>query len=183
MENIQRLVWLDLEMTGLDIDTCHIIEIAVIITDINLNIIAESESIAIYQPDRIIQNMNTWCQKTHLSSGLVERVKNSKISTAAAEQMILTFIEFHVAKNSSPLCGNSVWQDRKFIAKYMPKLEKYFHYRLFDVSTFKIASALWKPRLKSQFRKHNEHTALADIRESIIEMQFYQKNLLALLDK
>jgi oligoribonuclease len=182
MENIQRLIWLDLEMTGLDIETCQIIEIAAIITDIELNIVAESNAIAIYQSDEIMANMNTWCQKTHQASGLIERVKESTISVSEAEQAILDFITPHVAKNASPLCGNSVWQDRKFLAKYMPTLESYFHYRLFDVSAFKIAAALWKPKLLHQFKKQNNHLALDDIRESISEMGFYRQHLLAELN-
>lgn len=182
MENIRNLVWIDLEMTGLEIESCHIIEIAAIVTDADLNIVAESEAIAIYQPDEIMSAMNQWCQKTHNASGLVQRVKDSRISVIEAEKIILDFIAPYVSEKASPLCGNSVWQDRKFLAKYMPTLEGYFHYRLFDVSAFKIAASLWQPKLQNKFQKKNSHLALDDIRESIGEMQFYRQHLLAGLD-
>ena len=175
-----NLVWIDLEMTGLEIDECHIIEIAAIITDPNLNILAESSAIAIHQSDEILANMNLWCLKTHAESGLTERVRQSTISTAEAEIKILEFIKPHVNKGQSPLCGNSIWQDRKFLAKYMPTLEDYFHYRLFDVSSFKIAASLWRPELLEKFTKQSTHLALDDIKESIEEMKFYQQNLLIL---
>lgn len=179
MKKINKLVWLDLEMTGLDIETSYILEIAVIITDINLNIIDESPSVIIHQNNKILNNMNSWCMKYHTQSGLINRVKNSNISMQEAENIILTFIKQYINKNESPLCGNSVWQDRKFLAKYMPQLEQFFHYRLLDVSTFKIASYLWNSQITKKYGKKNkEHLALDDIRESIKEMNFYKKNLL-----
>lgn len=175
-----NLIWLDLEMTGLEIDTCHIIEIAAIITDPDLNILAESPAIAIHQNEDVLKGMNSWCIKTHGESGLTERVRQSAVDIAQAEQMILDFIKPYVKKGQSPLCGNSVWQDRKFLAKYMPTLEDYFHYRLFDVSSFKIAASFWKPSVLQQFDKQSTHLALDDIKESIDEMKFYQANLLNL---
>jgi oligoribonuclease len=173
-----NLIWLDLEMTGLEIERCHIIEIAAIITDPNLNILAESPAIAIHQSDDILAGMNSWCVKTHSESGLTERVRQSKVGTSEAEKQMLEFIKPHVNKGQSPLCGNSIWQDRKFLAKYMPTLEDYFHYRLFDVSSFKIAASLWKPELLEQFTKKNTHLALDDIKESIEEMKFYRDHFL-----
>ena len=175
---LDNLIWLDLEMTGLDVKCCRIIEIAAIVTDNELNIIAESPAIAIHQSDAALASMDVWCTKTHGNSGLTERVRKSTISTAQAETMILDFIKPHVTKNTSPLCGNSVWQDRKFLAKYMPTLEAYFHYRLLDVSSFKIAAALWQPDLLKKFTKGNTHLALDDIQESIEEMKFYREHLL-----
>lgn len=175
-----NLIWLDLEMTGLEIETCHIIEIAVIITNSDLNILTESPSIEIYQDDAILKTMNSWCIKTHSKSGLIERVKESKVSVSEAESFIIDFIKPYVKKGQSPLCGNSVWQDRKFLTKYMPTLEDYFHYRLFDVSSFKIAASFWRPELLQQFNKQSAHLALDDIKESINEMKFYQAHLLNL---
>ncbi|WP_119342910.1 oligoribonuclease [Facilibium subflavum] len=176
----QNLVWLDLEMTGLELDHCHIIEIAAIITDSELNVIAESQAIAIHQPDEIMDSMNQWCKTTHGASGLTQRVKESNISLKKAEQMILDFIKPHVAEKASPLCGNSIWQDRRFLARYMPTLENYFHYRLLDVSAFKIAANLWSPELVNGFEKKNAHLALDDIKESIEEMKYYKDNFLKL---
>ncbi|MFZ9034617.1 MAG: oligoribonuclease [Francisellaceae bacterium] len=175
-----NLIWLDLEMTGLDIDHCHIIEIAAIVTDRNLDILAETESIAIHQPIEILESMDSWCKETHFKSGLVDRVKSSDISVGHAESIIFDFISEYTNPHSSPLCGNSVWQDRKFLAKYMPKLEAHFHYRLLDVSSFKIAAQLWKPELLNHFKKHNNHLALADIKESIEELKFYRQHMLSI---
>ncbi|WP_275667738.1 oligoribonuclease [Fastidiosibacter lacustris] len=180
-ETKSNLIWLDLEMTGLEIDSCYILEIATIITDSNLNIVAESPAIAIHQSDEVLQNMNSWCIKTHQASGLTERVRHSKVSVTEAEWQILEFIKPHVHKGQSPLCGNSIWQDRRFLAKYMPTLEDYFHYRLLDVSSFKIAASLWRPDLLKQFNKQSVHLALDDIKESIEEMKFYQQHFLQLL--
>lgn len=175
-----NLIWIDLEMTGLIVDKCHIIEIAAIVTDKNLNIIAESPAIAIYQSDDILKNMDPWCIKVHTESGLVKRVQKSEITVSGAEQLIMNFIKPYVNKGESPLCGNSIWQDRKFLSKYMPQLEKYFHYRLFDVSSFKVAASLWNPELLKQLNKKNNHLALDDIRDSIREMKFYHEYLLKL---
>lgn len=173
-----NLVWIDLEMTGLDIERCRIIEIAAVITDSDLNIIAETPGIAIYQKEADLKNMNLWCKRTHNNSGLIKRVKESIVVTNQAEEIILKFIKKYVDKSESPLCGNSVWQDRRFLAKYMPVLESYLNYRLLDVSTFKVSAALWRPDLLQQFNKKNSHIAIDDIKDSIKEMKFYRKNYL-----
>lgn len=143
MQSSNNLVWIDLEMTGLDVDECKIIEIAAIITDKDLNIVAEAEPIAIYQPREVLENMNEWCIKTHGETGLTQRVKDSKISLEEAELKILEFIKEYVPYQSSPLCGNSIWQDRRFLAKYMPKIDDYCHYRMLDVTSLKLLNEYW----------------------------------------
>ena len=179
MKDINKLIWLDLEMTGLDVCRCHIIEIAIIITDKNLNILSEFPSVAIKQKKSILETMNTWCLKQHTKSGLLERVLDSNISVVKAEKMVIDFIKAQgIEKNSSPLCGNSVWQDRRFLSKYMPTLEDYLHYRLFDVSTFKIAASMWNPNVLNKFNKTSVHLALEDIKDSIQEMKTYRKYFL-----
>ncbi|MBK2110944.1 oligoribonuclease [Francisella tularensis subsp. novicida FSC159] len=178
MQSADNLIWIDLEMTGLDVDSCKIIEIAAIITDKDLNIIAEAEPIAIYQPDEVLANMNEWCIKTHAETGLTQRVKDSKISTEAAEQQILEFIRKFVPYQSSPLCGNSIWQDRRFLVKYMPNIDEYCHYRMLDVTTLKLLNQYWGDG--KGFEKKNTHKALDDIRESIAELKFYRQKLLSI---
>ena len=178
MQSSDNLVWLDLEMTGLEVESCRIIEMAAIITDKNLNVIAESQPIAIHQPTDVIKSMNSWCIKTHGESGLTQRVIDSQILETEAEQMMLDFVQTYVPENTSPLCGNSIWQDRKFLAKYMPTLESYFHYRMIDVSTVKLLASYWKPKAAASFNKSNTHLALDDIRESIAELKHYRKHFL-----
>ncbi|MED7819154.1 MULTISPECIES: oligoribonuclease [unclassified Francisella] len=178
MQSIDNLVWIDLEMTGLDVEECKIIEIAAIITDKDLNTIAEAEPIAIHQSDEILDNMNEWCIKTHGETGLTQRVKDSKISLEEAEQKILDFIKQYVPYQSSPLCGNSIWQDRRFLAKYMPKIDDYCHYRMLDVTSLKLLNEYWGDG--EIFNKKATHKALDDIQESIAELKFYRKKLLSL---
>ena len=175
MQSTDNLVWLDLEMTGLDVKTCHIIEIAAIITDKNLNIIAEAEPIAIYQDEGVMANMNEWCIKTHAKTGLTKRVKESNISLEQAEQTIVEFIAKYVPYQSSPLCGNSIWQDRRFLSKYMPKVDDYCHYRVLDVTSIKLLNDYWGG--KESYHKQNTHKALDDIRESIGELKFYKDKI------
>ena len=175
MQSTDNLIWLDLEMTGLDVEECRIIEIAAIITDKNLNIIAEAEPIAIYQSDEIMANMNEWCIKTHAETGLTKRVKESKISLEQAEQKIMEFIVNYVPYQSSPLCGNSIWQDRRFLSKYMPKIDDYCHYRVLDVTSIKLLNDYWGG--KESYHKQNTHKALDDIRESIGELKFYKEKI------
>lgn len=176
-EKNNNLVWIDLEMTGLNVDVDLIIEIAVIITDRNLNIVSESPVIAINQPKDVLDSMNDWCKKTHSENGLIQRVKDSCYTTESAEKAIISFIKDYVNIGSSPLCGNTVYQDRKFLSKYMPELESYFHYRLLDVSTLKILAESWYPSVYARLDKKNTHLALDDIRESIEELRYYRKEL------
>ena len=175
MQSTDNLVWLDLEMTGLDVEECCIIEIAAIITDKNLNIIAEAGPIAIHQSDEIMANMNEWCIKTHGETGLTKRVKESNISLEQAEQTMVDFMEKYVPYQSSPLCGNSIWQDRRFLSKYMPKIDAYCHYRVLDVTSIKLLNDYWGG--KEFYHKQNTHKALDDIRESIGELKFYKEKI------
>ena len=171
-----NLVWMDLEMTGLDPETDSIIEIATIITDGNLNIIAEGPDIVIHQPDAALDDMDEWCTTHHGNSGLTARVRASKITLAEAEQQTLDFIRRYVPEHNSPLCGNSIHQDRRFLLPYMPALEAWVHYRNIDVSTIKELARRWYPDIEAPV-KEAEHLALADIRESIAELAFYRKKL------
>ena len=177
MEKIKNLVWLDLEMTGLNPEQDTIIEIATIVTNSDLEIVETMPSIAIHQSDEVLANMNAWCQKQHHGSGLVDRVKESTVDIKTAETRVLEFLRKHVKSGTSPLCGNSVCMDRRFLAKYMPELEAFFHYRLLDVSTLKTLSNLWKPSLK-KFKKREKHLALEDIIDSIEELKYYRENFI-----
>ncbi|APC97899.1 oligoribonuclease [Francisella frigiditurris] len=176
MQSENNLVWLDLEMTGLEVDLCRIIEIAVIITDKDLEIVAEMEPIAIHQSEEVLKNMNEWCIKTHGDTGLTERVINSQISETTAENQVLDFIKQYVPYKSSPLCGNSIWQDRRFLSKYMPKIDDYCHYRVLDVTSIKLLNDYWSKN-KNCFVKKNTHKALDDIKESIAELKYYKEKL------
>ncbi|MGE0625011.1 MAG: oligoribonuclease [Pseudomonadales bacterium] len=171
-----HLIWMDLEMTGLDPDHDVIIEMATIVTDSDLNVIAEGPVFAIAAPEEKLAAMDEWNQTHHAASGLLERVRKSPVSTLEAEAQTLAFIERHVEKNSAPLCGNSIWQDRRFLARGMPMLESYLHYRIVDVSTVKELARRWRPELVDAFRKENAHTALADIKESIAELRYYREH-------
>lgn len=172
----RNLIWIDLEMTGLDPEHEVVIEIATIVTDSQLTIIAEGPSLVIHQPDNILNAMDTWCTQQHGQSGLTERVRQSTISVSAAEQQTLAFLKKHVSKGASPMCGNTVSHDRRFLARYMPELEAYFHYRHIDVSTIKELARRWKPEALEGLTKQGTHLALDDIRESISELQHYRKN-------
>ena len=171
--NSNYLVWMDLEMTGLDPETDTIIEMATIITDGDLNIIAEGPNLIIHQPDEVMNQMNDWCKKYHGASGLTDRVKASNISLQQAEQQTLDFIRKHVAEGVAPLCGNSIHQDRRFLVKYMPRLESWLHYRNVDVSTVKELVRRWYPN-QDGWKKKEAHLALADIQESIEELKHYR---------
>ncbi len=171
------LIWLDMEMSGLNPETDSILEVAVVVTDNELKIIDQLESIAINQPDSVLSNMDSWNTAAHTKSGLVERVKRSQISVDDAQELVLNFVKKYVKKNTTPLCGNTVYQDRKFIIKYMPKLEDFLHYRLIDVSTIKELAKRWYSNMPV-FEKHNKHEALADIIESIEELKHYRKFLM-----
>lgn len=178
MQNSQNLIWIDLEMTGLDPDRDHIIEMATIVTDSQLNVLAEGPVIAIHQSDEILAGMDEWNTRTHGQSGLTQRVRESRIETAEAEALTLTFLEEWVPKGASPICGNSIGQDRRFLYRHMPTLEAYFHYRNLDVSTLKILADLWAPAVKNSFHKKGSHQALDDIRESIAELRHYREHFL-----
>jgi len=173
-----NLIWIDLEMTGLDPDTDLIIEIATIVTDKDLNIIAEGPVLAVHQPDEAIAGMDDWNQKHHGQSGLIDRIKASTVNDAEAERQTIEFLEKWVPANKSPICGNSICQDRRFLYRYMPKLEDYFHYRNLDVSTLKELAARWAPDLQKGFQKKSAHKALDDIIESIDEMKYYREHFI-----
>lgn len=163
-------------MSGLDPDDCHILEIATIITDANLDIIAEGPDIVVHQPDAVLSGMDEWCTKHHGESGLTSFVRASTTSLAVAEQQTLDFLRQHTEPGTSPLCGNSIWQDRRFIVRHMPALERYLHYRLIDVSTIKELSRRWYPDLRAP-PKSESHRALEDIRESIAELRHYRTHV------
>ncbi|KAB0547730.1 oligoribonuclease [Pseudomonas argentinensis] len=178
MQNPQNLIWIDLEMTGLDPETDVIIEMATIVTDTELNVLAEGPVIAVHQSDERLAAMDEWNTRTHGESGLTQRVRDSRISQAEAEAQTIAFLEKWVPKGKSPICGNSIGQDRRFLYKYMPALEAYFHYRYLDVSTLKILAERWAPGVKEGFVKTGTHQALDDIRESITELKYYRQHLL-----
>ena len=173
-----HLIWLDLEMTGLDPARDRIIEIATVVTDNALNIVAQGPVIAIHQPESVIALMDDWNVKTHGASGLTQRVRDSQVSEAEAEQQTLAFIAQWTKPGESPMCGNSIYQDRRFIANYMPLLLQHFHYRNLDVSTLKELTRRWAPDIASQIKKAGAHTALADILESIAELRFYREHVM-----
>jgi oligoribonuclease len=174
----ENLIWIDLEMTGLDPVNDQIIEIATIITGPELDILAQGPVMAIYQPEEVLGRMDEWNTSHHSASGLLERVRNSTVTPAQAEQQTLTFINKWVPEQSSPICGNSICQDRRFLARLMPKLEAFFHYRNLDVSTLKELAQRWAPEIAKSFTKENKHLALDDIKESIEELKHYRNNLL-----
>ena len=173
-----NLVWIDMEMTGLDPDTDRIIEVAAVVTDANLNILAQGTVFAIHQPDEILDGMDAWNKGTHGRSGLIDRVKASTITEADAEVALVDFLRHFVPPGKSPMCGNTICQDRRFMARGMKKLEAFFHYRNLDVSTLKELCRRWKPELISGFKKHQKHTALADIIESIEELRYYREHFI-----
>lgn len=177
-QQLPHLVWIDLEMTGLDPQKERIIEIATLVTDSELNILAEGPVLAIHQPDSLLDAMDDWCTKTHGGSGLTQRVKDSQISTREAEQATLDFLKDYVKPGTSPMCGNSVHQDRRFMLQEMPELEAFFHYRNLDVSTLKELAKRWNPEVKKSFKKQNTHLALDDIRESVAELRHYREHFL-----
>jgi oligoribonuclease len=175
-----NLVWVDMEMTGLDPDNDKIIEVAVVVTDPHLNVLAEGPVFAIHQSDEVLDKMDSWNKGTHGRSGLIDRVKASTVTEADAEAALIAFLKNFVPAGKSPMCGNTICQDRRFMARGMPKLESFFHYRNLDVSTLKELCRRWKPELASGFKKHQKHTALADIVESVEELRYYREHFIKL---
>jgi len=172
-----NLIWIDLEMTGLDPQNDQIIEIATVVTDAELNELAEGPVLAIHHPDAVLAGMDEWNTRQHAKSGLTERVRNSRIDTAAAERETLRFLEDWVPKGASPICGNSICQDRRFMARLMPELEGFFHYRNLDVSALKELARRWAPEVYKGFNKDSSHLALDDIRDSIAELRYYREQM------
>lgn len=175
-----NLIWLDMEMSGLMPDADRILELAAVVTDPELNVIAESPVLVIHQSDEVIDGMDAWNKGTHGRSGLIEKVKASTLDEVAATEIMIEFLKKHVPAGKSPMCGNSICQDRRFMARYMADLEKYFHYRNLDVSTFKELARRWKPVVYSGFKKASRHEALADIYESIDELRYYREHFIKL---
>ncbi|WP_374362463.1 oligoribonuclease [Pseudoduganella danionis] len=180
VQNEFNLVWVDMEMTGLEPDTDRIIEVAVVVTDMHLNVLAEGPVFAIHQSDETLDKMDAWNKGTHGRSGLIDRVKASTVSEAQAEEELIAFMKQWVPKGKAPMCGNTIGQDRRFMVRYMPKLEAFFHYRNIDVSTLKELCKRWKPEIVAGFKKHQKHTALADIIESIEELKYYREHFVKL---
>lgn len=180
MQNASNLVWVDMEMTGLEPDSDVVIEIATIVTDSNLNTLAEGPVIALHQSQERLAGMDEWNTTHHNRSGLVDRVKASAENEQSATDLTIDFLNQWVPKGASPMCGNTICQDRRFMARHMPRLESYFHYRNLDVSTLKILMKLWRPELEAGIRKTGAHLALDDIRESIEEMRYYREHFLRL---
>ncbi len=179
-QNQNRLIWIDMEMTGLVPETDRVIEIAMVVTDNDLNTVAEAPVMVVSQADDVLYNMDTWNKSTHAKSGLIEKVKVSPWSEQAVETQMLSFLSEHVPARTSPMCGNSICQDRRFLARWMPQLEAYFHYRNLDVSTLKELAKRWKPEVAQGLKKHGKHEALADIYESINEMKYYREHFIRL---
>lgn len=180
MKKDDHLVWLDMEMTGLNPENDRIIEVAMVITDSHLNILEQSDSLAIHQPDDIIDNMDDWNTHTHTRTGLVQRVKTSSITELEAERVLLDLMKKWLPEKASPMCGNSIHQDRRFMVKYMPNLEAYFHYRNLDVSTLKELAKRWLPTVSKKFPQKGAHRALDDVLESIEELKYYREHFIKL---
>jgi oligoribonuclease len=179
-QNQNHLIWLDMEMTGLSPDSDRIIEVAMVITDGDLEVVAESPVLVVHQADEVLDGMDAWNKSTHGKSGLIDKVKASRLDEAMVEKQMLEFLAEYVPIRTSPMCGNSICQDRRFMARWMPQLEAYFHYRNLDVSTLKELAKRWKPEVAQGVKKHGKHEALADIYDSINEMKHYREQFIRL---
>ena len=177
-----NLIWVDMEMSGLLPDSDVILELAAVVTDAQLNVVAESPVLVVHQSDAVLDGMDAWNKGTHGKSGLIDKVKASTLTEAEAEAQMIEFLKQYVPASKSPMCGNSIGQDRRFMVRYMPKLENYFHYRNLDVSTLKELARRWRPKLYDGFKKANSHTALADIYESIEELKYYREHFIRMED-
>ena len=177
-KSADNLIWLDMEMSGLLPDSDRILELAAVVTDANLNVLGESPVLVIHQTDAVIEGMDAWNKGTHGRSGLIEKVKASTLNEQVATEQMIAFLKQHVPAGKSPMCGNSICQDRRFMARYMPDLESYFHYRNLDVSVFKELARRWKPAVYTGFKKASKHEALADIYESIEELRYYREHFI-----
>jgi oligoribonuclease len=179
-QDANHLVWLDMEMSGLDPDRDRILEVAVVVTDAQLNTVAEAPVLVVHQPDAVLEAMDNWNKSTHGKSGLSDKVRASALAEAAVEAQMIEFVSRYVPARTSPICGNSICQDRRFLARWMPKFEAWFHYRNLDVSTLKELCRRWQPEIAKGFTKGNKHEALADIHESIAELKYYREHFLKL---
>jgi oligoribonuclease len=177
-----NLIWIDMEMSGLNSDNDRVLEVAIVITDSQLNVVAEGPVKVVHQPDDVFDRMDSWNKSTHKKSGLIDRAKAATQNEAEVEAELIAFLAQHLPENTSPMCGNSVCQDRRFLARHMSKLEAFFHYRNLDVSTLKELAKRWKPGIMAGFVKHGKHEALADIHESIEELKYYREKFLNLKD-
>ena len=179
-QDANYLVWLDMEMTGLEPERDRIIELAMVVTNVNLETVAESPAWAVHQSDAVLDGMDDWNKKTHGGSGLIARIRASTLDEAAVQAAALAFMQEYLPKGASPMCGNSIGQDRRFMARYMPELEAWFHYRNLDVSTLKELCRRWKPEIAKGFEKKGKHEALSDIHESIAELKYYREHFIKL---
>lgn len=177
-QNALNLLWIDMEMSGLSPETDQVLEVAIVVTDAELNTVAEAPVLVVHQPDAVLDAMDSWNKGTHGKSGLIDKVKASTLTEAEVENQMLAFIRQYVPERTSPMCGNSICQDRRFLARHMPRLEAYFHYRNLDVSTLKELAKRWRPGLAEGFKKSSKHEALADIYESIDELKYYREHFI-----
>ncbi len=174
------LIWIDMEMSGLNPEADRVLEVAIVVTDSQLVTVAEAPVKIVHQPDEVLDRMDSWNRSTHRKTGLIDKVKAATQSAAEVEAELIAFLSQYLPENTSPMCGNSICQDRRFLARYMPRLEAFFHYRNLDVSTLKELAKRWKPEIMTGLTKHGKHEALADIYESIEELKYYRENLLSL---
>lgn len=173
-----NLIWIDMEMSGLNPESDRIIEVALVMTDSQLNVVAEAPVLVVSQPEAVLDAMDSWNKSTHAKSGLIEKVKASRLTEAEVESRMVTFLQAHIPSGISPMCGNSICQDRRFLARWMPQLEGYFHYRNLDVSSLKELVKRWKPEIAAGLTKQCKHEALADIYDSIAEMKYYREHFI-----